>query len=140
MFAARNHIFPGFDTMRNPFGMFDRVFGSRRNQRAFPAVNIHADETGAVLTSELPGVKMEELEITVSGRQIVLKGERAAEEMPENGKHVRRERNAGPFERAMQLPFAIDANKVEAKFTNGVLEVVLPRAESEKPRKIEIQG
>lgn len=118
----------------------DRFFhthGQQRIRRAAPAFNLWADDEGAVLTSELPGVALDNLEITVSGRDVTVKGGRKEEIEPEQ-KMIRAERVAGQFERAFQLPYQIDSERVEAKLTNGALEITLPRAEKDKPRKIAI--
>lgn len=104
---------------------------------SFPAFNIWSNEDGAVLTSELPGVRMEDLDITVSGKEIAIKGARKADETP-GGRYVRHERTAGGFSRSFQLPFQIDSANVQAKLADGVLRIELPRAENDKPRKIAV--
>lgn len=126
-------------TMSRPFELFNRALTRReeRNAHRGPAFNIWASEEGAVMTSEIPGVDLESLEISVAGRDVSIKGTRV-EESAENEKVVRRERGKGTFERSFQLPFQIDSSKVEATLNNGVLEVSLPRAENDKPHKITI--
>lgn len=140
MFWTRKRSEPFYTTMSRHFDLFDR-FSQRSRQeqgaRVFPPFNIWADDTAAILTSEIPGVDMDSIEITVAGKDVDVKGVRK-DENGEGGKVVRRERGHGEFERAFQLPFQIDAGKVEAKLVNGVLEIVLPRAENDKPRKIAI--
>lgn len=126
--------------MGNPMAMFNRFFGGScvpRAAHSAPAFNLWSDGGGSVLTSELPGVKLEDLDITVSGSVVTIKGARK-EESREKETHIRRERPQGQFERAFDLNYTIDAAKVEAKLSNGVLEISLPRAEAEKPRKITI--
>lgn len=141
MTRARSHS-PRY-TLGNPFELIDRFVGGRHNATAgsFPAFNVWANEEGAVLTSELPGVNLQDLDITASGKTISVKGARKegmAED--ENGRYLRRERPEGEFNRSIELPFQIDAAKVEAKLANGVLEIKLPRAESDKPRKIVVNA
>ncbi|MDR1520626.1 MAG: Hsp20/alpha crystallin family protein [Planctomycetota bacterium] len=102
-----------------------------------PAFNVWADSDSALLVGELPGVKMEHIEVTASGNTIKIKGERQ-DEAGDNQSYLRRERIGGSFERDFELPFRIDAAKVEAKLGNGILEVNIPRAESDKPRKITV--
>lgn len=142
MFWTRAKSFPFASTLSRQADMFNRLVGQHDQSRRIhsaPTFNLWADENGAVLTSEIPGVELGQLEITVSGRDVSVKGSRPAEPV-EGAQAVRRERAAGEFERAFQLPFQVDAEKVEAKFVNGVLEVTLPRAEYDKPRKINISA
>lgn len=143
-------FFPRMSTMRraatvgNPLALFNRVMNDTfescapRIRPASPAFNLWSDESGAVLTSELPGVKVEDLDITVSGKQVSVAAARKEAEA-EGQRPVRRERPQGQFQRTFELPFAVDSGKVTAAMKDGVLEIVLPRAESDKPRKIEIR-
>lgn len=129
-------------TSGSPFELFNRYFGGGNPAGvgiAYPAFNVWANNEGAVISGELPGVKLEDLEITASGKTIGIKGTRK-DDVQENGAYLRRERHEGQFSRSIELPFQIDAGRVEAKLANGVLEIRLPRAESDKPRKISING
>lgn len=140
MFWTRMRNEPLSATLGRQMDLFNRVLqsqGQPRRHRSAPAFNLWSDDTGAVLTSEIPGVTLDSLEITVSGRDVTVKGSRK-EEVESGLKMVRKERANGQFERAFQLPYQIDAEKVEARLTNGVLEIVLPRSENDKPRKIAI--
>lgn len=140
MFWPRSNSVPHRDTIGNPMAMFNRFFGSScvpGATRSAPAFNLWSDESGSVLTSELPGVKLEDLDITVSGSVVTVKAARK-EEQAEKETRICRERPQGQFERAFDLSYTIDAAKVEAKLANGVLEISLPRAEAERPRKISI--
>ncbi|MCD8138602.1 MAG: Hsp20/alpha crystallin family protein [Planctomycetaceae bacterium] len=143
MFFPRMNAVRRNATFSNPMAMFNRVMTDAfdsfvRPVAAAPAFNMWADDNGAVLTSELPGIGLDNLEITVSGKQVTVSGERKEE--AQEGRFVRRERAAASFQRSFSLPFAVDAGKVEAKLANGVLEIALPRAENDKPRKIAIRA
>ncbi len=139
MYRTRIRQLPHFDTMDSPLDLFNRFIGANSMQHVFPSFNLWADDDGAVLTSELPGVKIEDLDITVSGKQVSIKGSRKCmDEATEGGEVVRQERIEGSFERSIQLPYNVEVGKVEAKMTNGVLQVTLPRAEIDKPRKITV--
>ncbi len=105
---------------------------------AYPALNVWANQDGIIVTAEVPGISSEDLDISVVGDMLSLSGERKMEETSENLHYHRQERGFGKFTRSIQLPYQIDVQKVDAKFKNGVLEVTLPRAESDKPRKISI--
>ena len=65
---------------------------------------------------------------------------RSSEELPEEANYLRRELRSGDFSRTFQLPFNVDANKVEATFENGILHLSVPRAEADKPRKIAVKS
>lgn len=105
----------------------------------FPALNVWSSAEGVVITAEIPGVQPEDVDISVVGETLTLRGERKPEETDENIKYHRRERGCGQFTRTLQLPYRIEANNVEATFDKGVLKLVLPRAEADKPRKITIK-
>lgn len=119
-----------------------RVMPWRAAQRGytFPAVNVREDAEGAVVTTELPGIDPADVEITVKGHSLTLKGGRKAEELKEGEYFHRKERWSGDFEKTVELPFEVEPDKVTAKYSRGVLSVRAPRAESEKPRKIEISS
>lgn len=142
MFWTRTRSAHPAATCGNPLEMFSRLHRHHapRGAAAYPAVNLWADDNGAVLTSEIPGVALTDLEITVSGKNMTIKGSRQREESEDSQKFIRGERAHGMFERTITLPFQIDAATVAAKLVNGVLEVTLPRAENDKPRKIDIAG
>ena len=89
---------------------------------------------------ELVGLNLADLEIFVTGsNQLTIKGERK-QSVPEKGVRHRQERGFGNFVRVLALPFAVDAEKVEAKFENGVLQIKLAKHESAKPRKIHVKA
>jgi HSP20 family protein len=104
----------------------------------FPPLNIWANEENAMITAELPGVDVDDLDISVVGDTLTLAGSRPTESEAEERKYHRRERWRGSFSRTIQLPFRINAENVDAEFSNGVLQVVLPRAEEDKPQRISI--
>lgn len=138
MFWTRNRSFLPRATFGDQLGLFNRFIGGASEvSTSFPAFNVWSNDDGAVLSSELPGVKMEDLDITVSGKEITVKGTRK-EGDSQDSRYLRRERPAGEFSRSFELPYQIDAGKVEAKLTNGVLHIGLPRAENDKPRKIAV--
>ncbi len=115
-------------------------FSPRRVQTApsFPAMNLWVSEEGLIITAEVPGIKPEDIDISVVNDLLTISGERLPEQVDENVRYHRRERGCGKFARSIQLPFAVDANKVEASFENGVITINLPRKEEEKPKKIKV--
>jgi HSP20 family protein len=102
-------------------------------------MNVWANEEGLVVTAELPGIDSETLDISVVNNTLTLKGNRAPENLGEGEVYHRREREYGNFARAFQLPFDIEANAVEAVYDKGVLQITLPRAEADKPKKITVR-
>lgn len=104
----------------------------------FPAVNLYEDNDHLYLSAELPGVEAKDVEITVEEESLIIKGRR---NIPREGDEVsyhRREREEGEFNRKISLPVRIDSAKVSAEAKDGILRVVMPKAEEVKPRKIQI--
>jgi HSP20 family protein len=121
--------------------MFARnVFGTPRFVSAGPAMNVWADEQAVYAEVDLPGVDVNKLDISVSeGNKLSIQSERPVLELP-NAVWHRQERGSGTFTRTLTLPTMVDADKVEAKYDNGVLKLTLPRAEAAKPRKIAVKA
>jgi HSP20 family protein len=130
-----------FERMRREMDRLAANFYENRPRIApgFPAINVWANQDGAVITAELPGVAPEDIDIAVVGETLTLTGERHPEALQDGEKYHRRERGHGKFTRTFELPFAVEADKVEAMFEKGILQVYLPRAEAEKPKKIAIK-
>ncbi|HEY5653585.1 MAG TPA: Hsp20/alpha crystallin family protein [Pontiella sp.] len=106
----------------------------------FPALNVWGNEENVVVTAELPGMEPEDLDINVVNNQLTIKGERKGDKPAEDAVCHRREREYGKFIRTVRLPFAVENDKVTAKYENGVLKVVMPRHETTKPKRIEISA
>ena len=106
-----------------------------------PQVNMWTDPDQITLNAELPGIDIEKLNVRAIDDIISIEGERELPEKPDEKNGViyhRRERTNGKFRRAFQLPYKIDPDKIEAKYSKGVLHIVLPRLEADKPKKINI--
>ena len=110
--------------------------GSARAEE-FPALNAYANQDGVVITAELPGIRIDDLAVSVHRDAITLSGERQTD-IAEAKQYHRRERRQGRFVRTVSLPFIVDPKGVEAVVKNGVLRLELPRAEEDKPRRINI--
>jgi HSP20 family protein len=119
--------------------LFDTTSYSASRAPTYPAVNVWLNEEGARVTAELPGVNPDDIDISVVGDTLTVSGCRNPQEYEEDASYHRRERGCGRFSRSFQLPFQVEANDVGANFENGVLSVDLPRAESDKPKKIEVK-
>ena len=127
----------------------DRVFeqvmepgnGSLLGVRAFPALNVWEDDECVFVEAELPGVAMEDIEINVVGGELSIKGTRRPfHNANGNLTYHRQERAIGEFSRFLTLPDVIDSDKVEAVLKNGVLAIKLPKAETAKPRRIQVSA
>jgi len=105
----------------------------------FPAINIWADEEKAVVTTELPGISTDAIEISVAGKILTISGLREPEKAEEGESYHRRERWYGKFTKTIEMPFPVNPAKVEAKFKKGVLYVSLPRLEADRPKKITVK-
>jgi HSP20 family protein len=103
----------------------------------FPPVNLTEDENNFTVRSELPGVDPEAIDISVEGETVTLRGERKLQ-AAENVNYHRREREAGRFRRVLSLPTRVNAEAVQATCRNGVLKIVLPKAEEAKPKQVRI--
>jgi HSP20 family protein len=119
------------------------VFGPRAEGmlppmfRSQPPVNVWEQGNALLVEMEVPGIKNDQVEISVAGGELSIKVERPEVEQ-ENVRFHRRERPVGSFTRVLRLPVEVDANKVEAELRDGVLSITLPKAESAKPRKINV--
>jgi len=105
----------------------------------FPSMNVWTNEDGAVVTAELPGIDHKDIDISVNNDTLTVIGCRQPEELPKDATYHRRERGCGRFSRSFQLPFQVEAGKVSAAFERGVLQITLPRAEADKPRRIAVK-
>ena len=106
----------------------------------FPTLNVWGNEENVVVTAELPGMNIEDLDIKSVNNQLTIKGERKEDKPAKNAVCHRSERGAGTFVRTVRLPFAIEGDQASAKYDKGVLTITLPRHENTKPKRIEIKG
>lgn len=105
----------------------------------FPPLNVTEDQENLYVRAELPGILPDDLEISVEGETLSLRGERRLP-AAENVSYHRRERESGRFRRILTLPARINPDAVDASFKNGVLKMVLPKAEEAKPKQIRIKS
>jgi HSP20 family protein len=133
--------FDPFVELRRMQTEMSRLFSgfSATTARDFPPINIWLGENSVVVTAELPGVTREDVTISLQEDVLTLEGKREPK-VQENVNWQRRERAYGTFSRAVQLPFRVDADKVQARFNNGILEIELQRLEADRPKKIEIRA
>jgi HSP20 family protein len=139
----------------SPFEGFDRMFDEflgrgwmrpfRRDWLAFPEIEmtvpkvdvIDRDEE-VVVRAEVPSVKKEDIEVSISGNMVTIKGETKTEEKEEKGDYYRAEISRGSFSRMVSLPADVDESKAKASLKDGVLELTLPKLEKAKRRTIKV--
>lgn len=120
--------------------LFENVDQPGLRAAGYPALNVWMNEEAAVITAELPGVDVSDLEISVVGETVTLSGQRRADESLQSATYQRQERGVGKFTRTIDLPFSVDSDKVEATLEKGILRVNLPRSEKDKPRKVMVKS
>jgi HSP20 family protein len=130
---------------QNLFDMMESFFNEPFERMPFaelsyPQVNVSEDEKQVTVTAELPGMKSEDIDITVRQDNLILQGEKRFEDEQKDKNFHRIECSYGSFYRTVPLPSEVDADKVKAKFKDGVLTVSLPKTASAQRKKIEIES
>jgi len=122
---------------------FDDSYWNHANWRMFDGtlsakVDIHQDDDNLYVTASLPGVRPEDVEVTLSGQTLTITGELKSDEQVEREQYLHRERRTGAFNRTLEIPVAINGDAASATFENGLLRLTLPKAETDKPRQIKV--
>ena len=140
---------------RNPFNKFyqqlnhlayaDNLFVDNENDHSLtsswqPAVDIKEEENCFLIVADVPGVDPKDIEITMENGMLTVKGERHSEIEDSNKNYKRTERTRGAFYRRFSLPDTADGEHIEAKGSNGVLEITIPKHEKVQPRRIEVKS
>ena len=131
-----------FDELRSLQREMNRLFEGYEGgieMSRFPALNVWGNGENVIVTAELPGLEVDDLDISVTSNQLTIKGTRKSDKPVERAVCHRCERAGGSFVRTVRLPFAVENDKVTAKYENGVLTLFLPRHEATKPKQIEIK-
>ena len=129
------------DRMRRQLSqVFEDVPQQRVSAGVFPLINLTEDKDSYYVRAELPGVKGEELDIQVTGNNQAISGARKIAAEEEGARYHRREREAGTFSRMIGLPGEVDSNTVEANLENGILSIIVPKAEIAKPKQITVKS
>ncbi len=154
MMIRRLVNWPGPLDLRSPFNelelmrrqmdkLFEGFMGSslgRPIAGVFPLMNLTEDNDNYYVRAELPGIKTDDLDISVTGDSLTISGERKILNEDESAKYHRREREGGKFSRVLSLPGQIDTEKVEAHSADGVLTIVLPKSKAAKPKQITVKA
>lgn len=131
------------DMMDRMNQLMDGIFGEGVESDAVawgPAVDITENDDSFQITAELPGIRMDEVKISLENNVLTIKGEKKSEVTKNKRNYRRIERCYGQFQRSFNLPSSVNAEKVKAEMDNGVLTVTLPKAEEAKAREIPIKG
>ena len=105
-----------------------------------PAIEVFEREDKFVVKAEIPGMKEEDIDVSVVGDTLTIKGERKAESEVKEEDYYCCERSFGSFSRSISVPSNVDADKIEASYDDGVLEVNLPKVPEVKPKKISVSA
>ena len=144
--SSWNHPFFEMDGLRKEMNRLNRLMDESfpsylshfSRSGVFPALNITEDKDNYYVRAELPGIKHEDVDLQINGKNLTLKGKRETSAHEENIKYHRRERDGGNFSRGVGLPGDVDPDKVTASMVNGLLTITLGKAEAAKPRQIAI--
>jgi HSP20 family protein len=104
------------------------------------ALDVYETKDDVVVKATLPGVKPEEVEITITGDVLTIRGQATEEKQVKDQNYIHRERRYGSFERTVRLPDGLKSDKADAEFENGVLTLRLPKSEESKPKTIKISA
>jgi HSP20 family protein len=142
----------GYRASRRPVGAWwndmwrynrhiDHLFGGTQGpiSSEYPPLEVWSSNEGLSVIASLAGIDLEALEIEIDGQTLKISGNRPSIEVPENARSYRRELVCGQFNRKVELPYEIDVESVMATYSDGLLEIELPRIPEEKPRKISVK-
>jgi HSP20 family protein len=122
---------------RGPFGMWPLRSSEGRD---LPAIDMYEEDGDVMVKASLPGLKPEDVDITISGGVLHIRGETKEESEEKRGSYYYKERSYGVFERSLDLPVEVKADEAQATFENGVLTLKLPKAEQARTKQIKIQA
>ena len=144
MKSPRGHVRPW-----NPFEDMDVQFGKLLNEwptarttngtNWIPAIDVEETEDAYILTADLPGMKKEDISISVQDDVVTIRGERWREDKEDKENYHRVERQVGTFERSFTVHEGFDGEKVDAHYENGVLKITLPKREERRPRQVDVR-
>lgn len=138
--------FAGFEDLENEIShLFDfplSKWTTRNLAQAYawgPAVDIHDAKDHLAVKVDAPGLSKDEINVSIENNHLILQGEKKQEKEEKDKNYIRKERFYGSFQRVIELPSAVDANKVKAVYKNGVLELTIAKKEELQPKKIDVQ-
>jgi HSP20 family protein len=142
IYPEERHLSSGyFDNSGDVFNGFFRTPATYRSARKarIPAVDVTENDTAYQVKAELPGIRKENIDVTVDDGVLTIKAERNDnKEQTENGQLIRRERSTGKFVRSLRLGGNVSEETITAEYRDGVLHITLPKAKEVQPRKVEV--
>lgn len=143
----RMNLWPGFGGLNNLRDEIDRLFEAPLAELArssqilsgwTPALDVFENRDNLVVKAELPGMKKEDIEVSLHEGCLSISGERKNEQNHKDAEVYRSERFVGRFQRTVSLPSPVAADKIKAQYKDGVLTITLPKTEESKPKHIDI--
>ena len=128
-----------FNFERDVDTMFRRFLGDRGFSREYPAIDLRDSREQLVVTAAIPGVRKEDIKVSLHQGVLTVSGERKEHELPEGAAWLRSEISTGNFSRSLQLPARVESSGIQADLQDGILRIVLPKAEEERPRQISVR-
>ena len=135
----------GLTSLRNEMDrLFDRFFGEKTSiepieGRWIPALDIVETKNAIVINAEIPGIDPQDINISITGDTLTIKGEKKQEKEEKDENYHKIERSYGSFSRSIRIPVDIHSEKIEAKYKNGILKITLPKKEESKPKEIKVK-
>jgi HSP20 family protein len=148
MFVTTRRSLEPFSGLRRLNSVLDEAFGNWPFQGEngsvitsswTPAVDVVEDKDTVKIVAELPGVKSEDVKLSIENQVLTIRGEKKQEAEEKTERVHRYERSYGLFERAFALPASVDPDKIEARHQDGILTVIVPKAEKARPREIPVK-
>jgi HSP20 family protein len=134
-----------FDSLTEIHNEMDRLFGrSLRSPTGLegvfsPAIDVAVEKDNVIIKADLPGLTRDDVSVTLQENYLTIKGEKKQETEKKETNYFLSERVHGSFTRVIELPVAVDAARIEARFKDGVLHVTLPKTEEARPKQIEVK-
>ena len=141
----RQEVWDPFTGLAELHDEVNRLFGaSLRRQGGFdavfsPAIDVAVEKDNVIVNADLPGLTKDDVTVTLQDNYLTIRGEKKHETEQKEANYFLGERIYGSFTRTIELPMAVNASKIEARFKDGVLHVTLPKTEDAKPKQIEVK-
>ncbi len=110
-----------------------------RTETWVPAVDVSETKDAVIVKAEIPGMDPKDIDVSLSGDTLIIKGEKKEEKEEKDENFYRVEMRRGSFQRAIRIPVPVDKDKIEAKYEKGILKIKLPKTEETRPKQIEVK-
>ena len=142
--SPRREVWDPFASLAEIHDEINRAFGASWRRQAgeavfSPAIDVVVEKDNVIVKADLPGLTKDDVSVTLQDNYLTITGEKKHESEQKEANYFLTERVHGSFTRTIELPLAVDAKKIEARFKDGVLHVTLPKTEDAKPKQIEVK-